>query len=74
MKTPSVFGTQMNTLNMVIPSLMHFCAYLPLKSLFRLKLECCRPHKAGSHQIKCDIIIHIKLMATVFLQKFTKEL
>ena len=29
---------------MVIPILMHFCVCLQLKSLFRLKLECCKLH------------------------------
>ena len=35
---------QINFFNMVIPILMHFFTCLPLKSLFHLKLECCKLH------------------------------
>ena len=35
---------QMKFYNMVIPILIHFFTCLPLKSLFHLKLECCKLH------------------------------
>ena len=43
---------QINILNKVIPILMHLCACLVLKFLFRLKLECCKQHKGACHPKK----------------------
>ena len=43
---------KMNILNMVIPILKHLCACLPFKSLFRLELECPKPHKMARHPTK----------------------
>ena len=38
---------------MVIPIPMHFCACVPLKSLFHFKMGCCKPHKAMFYIMKC---------------------
>ena len=56
----------MNIFNMVIPIFMHLCTCLPLQSLFPLKLQHCKPHKATHHTTKCDLIIDIKLFLTVY--------
>ena len=53
---------QMDILNMVIPILMHLgLSFLPLKSLFCLKMEHCKPHTATCHPRKGDIIHDAKL-------------
>ena len=51
---------QMKILNIFIPILMHFFACLLLKSLFRLKLEHCKPLKVAFHPTKCVIINDLK--------------
>ena len=33
---------------------------------FRLKLECCKPHNAAHHLLKCDVINDVKLFPTVY--------
>ena len=50
---------QINILNMVIPILIYFSTCLLLKSLFYLKSEYCKPHKAVSHPTKCDLIYDV---------------
>ena len=58
---------QMNILNiMVIPILMHFCICILLKSLFHLKSEHCKLHKAVCHPTKTDLIYDVKLFLTVY--------
>ena len=32
----------------------------------RIKLECCKPHKAAHHPMKCDVIDDVKLFPTVY--------
>ena len=59
----------MKILNMVIPILMHFCAYLALNLSLRLKLECNKPR----HTTKCDVIndvIFLWLYIIVILSLF----
>ena len=56
---------QINSLNIVIPILMHFWACSPLKPLFRLKAERCKPIKATCHPTKCDVINNVKLFSYV---------
>ena len=46
---------QMKILNMVIPILMQFCSF-----------ECCKPHNAARHLMKCDVINDVKLLPTVY--------
>ena len=45
----------MKILNKVIPILMHFRPCLPLKSLFRLKLERCILHNLKPHAIQWNV-------------------
>ena len=52
---------QVNILNAVIPILMHFCANLPLKSLFFLKLDHCKLHKSTCHPTNYDVMNEVKL-------------
>ena len=52
---------QMKILNMVIPILTH------LQS--RLKLERCKPHKAASNPMKCNVINDVKLFRRVYCRK-----
>ena len=59
---------QMNILNMVIPILVYLYACLQLKSFFRLKLECCKLHKAACHPTKCAVI-DVKLFP-IYCRKF----
>ena len=57
-----------------IPPQMKFfiCSYPHSNALlqFPLKLECCKPHKAAPHPMKCDIINDVKLFPTVILLQF----
>ena len=57
---------QMYIMNMLIPIRMHFCACLLIKSLFHLKLEHGKPHKAACHPMKCGMINDVKLFQTVY--------
>ena len=45
---------QMKILNLVIPILIH------------LKLECCKPHNAACHPMKCDVINDVKMFPAVY--------
>ena len=36
---------------------------------FRLKLECCKPHNAARHLIKCEVINDVKMFPTLSIQK-----
>ena len=38
---------------------------------FRLKFECCMPHKAAHHPTKCDVINDVKLFRTVYLRIYS---
>ena len=57
---------QMNFSYMVILLQMHFCYYLPLKSLFHLNSECCKPQKTACHPTKCDVINDVKVFLRVY--------
>ena len=57
---------QINILNIVIPILMHSCTCLLLKSLFHLKSEHSKLHKAVCHPRKTDLIYDVELFLTVY--------
>ena len=57
---------QMKNLNMVNPILMHFFQ-------FRFKYECCKPHNATRHLMKCDVINDVKLFPTVYRRIYCRK-
>ena len=52
----------------ISPSENFECGYTHFNALLqsRLKLECCKPHKAACHPTKCDIINDVELFWTVY--------
>ena len=58
---------QMKILNMFIP--IQINALLQ----FKLKLECCKLHKATPHPAKYDVIIDVKLFSTVYRRIYSRK-
>ena len=53
---------KMIILNMVISILMHFCSF-----------ERCKPHDAARYLMKCDVIIDVNLLPTVYRRMYCRK-